>query len=96
MFSFSSVVPISGLPFSSRRYQSLSAKYWTNRFSVNARSVKIKEKKRVRGFVLQRDRFNSLDFFGSERELFGLEVFFHTLPARGSGLISSQKSAGKA
>ncbi len=36
-------------------------------------------------FSLQRDRFNPLDFFGGECELFGLEVFFHMLLARGSG-----------
>ena len=36
-------------------------------------------------FTLQRDRFNPLDFFAGERELFGLEVFFHMLLTRGSG-----------
>ena len=35
--------------------------------------------------VLQGDRFNPLDFVGGECELFGLEVFFHVLLARGSG-----------
>ncbi|MBI2360054.1 MAG: hypothetical protein HYV04_14365, partial [Deltaproteobacteria bacterium] len=30
---------------------------------------------------LHRDRFNPLDFFAGERELFGLEVFFHMLLA---------------
>ncbi len=39
----------------------------------------------VGGVSLQRDRFNPLDFFGGECELFGLEVFFHMLLARGSG-----------
>ncbi len=34
---------------------------------------------------LERDRFNPLDFPAGERELFGLEVFFHMLLARGSG-----------
>src|SRR5438445_13467222 len=36
-------------------------------------------------FSLQRDRFNPPDVFGGECELFGLEVFFHMLWARGSG-----------
>jgi len=40
-----------------------------NRFNVNARSVKIKEKKRVREVFLHRDRFDPLDFFVGEREL---------------------------
>ncbi len=35
--------------------------------------------------VLQRDCFDPLDFFAGEHELFGLEVFFHMLLARGSG-----------
>jgi len=40
---------------------------------------------RCGGFTLQRDRFDPLDFFAGEREMFGLEVFFHMLLARGSG-----------
>jgi hypothetical protein len=39
----------------------------------------------VRGFSLQPDRFNPLDVFGGECELFGLEVFFPMLWARGAG-----------
>ena len=35
--------------------------------------------------LLQRDRFNPLDFFGGECELFGLQVLCHMLLARGSG-----------
>jgi hypothetical protein len=40
---------------------------------------------RRRVFFLQGDGFDPLDFFGGERELFGPEVFFHMLWARGSG-----------
>ena len=36
-------------------------------------------------FFSQRDCFDSLDFFVGERELPGLEVFFHVLLVRGSG-----------
>ena len=34
---------------------------------------------------LERDAFNPRDLFGGECELFGLEVLFHMLLARGSG-----------
>ena len=47
-------------------------------------------------FFLQRDRFNPLDFFAGERKLFGLEVFFHMLLARGSGQWEHAALHGKA
>lgn len=47
-------------------------------------------------FFLQRDRFNPLDFFAGERELFGLEVFFHMLLTRGSGQWEHADLHGKA
>ena len=45
---------------------------------------------------LQRDRFDPLDFFAGERELFGLEVFFHVLSARGAGQREHADLLGKA
>ena len=45
---------------------------------------------------LHRDGFNPLDFFAGERELFGLEVFFHMLLARGSGQREHPDLHGKA
>ena len=41
-------------------------------------------RKRRRLFSLQRDRFNPPDFFGGERETFGLEILFHMFFARGA------------
>ena len=46
--------------------------------------------------VLQGDRFNPLDFFGGECELFRLEVFFHVLLACGSGQREHADLHGKA
>jgi hypothetical protein len=40
---------------------------------------------RRRVFFLQGDGFDPPDFFGGERALFGPEVFFHMLLARGPG-----------
>ena len=51
---------------------------------------------RCRVFTLQRDRFNPLDFFAGEHELFGLEVFFHMLLTRGSGQWEHADLHGKA
>ena len=45
---------------------------------------------------LQGDRFNPLNFFGGERELFRLEVFFHVLLACGSGQREHADLHGKA
>jgi hypothetical protein len=41
-------------------------------------------KKQLPPFFLQRDRFNPLDFFIRECQLFSFEVLFHMLSARGS------------
>ena len=38
-----------------------------------------------RAFSLYRDHFNLLDLFAGERQLFGLEVFYHMFLARSSG-----------
>ena len=53
-------------------------------------------KNRCGVFTLQRDRFDPLDFFAGERQLFGLEVFFHMLLARGSGQWKHADLHGKA
>jgi hypothetical protein len=45
-------------------------------------------------FFLQGDHFDPLAFFDGERELFGLEVFFHMSLARGSGQREHPKSFG--
>ncbi len=38
-----------------------------------------------RAFALYRDHFNLLDLFAGERQLFGLEIFYHMFLARSSG-----------
>ena len=55
----------------------------TTEAGVKVRKVRLRTRNCVR--ALQGDRFNPRDFFGGEGELFGLEVLFHMLLARGSG-----------
>ena len=55
----------------------------TEKYAMVSRRLSLIERCRI--FFLQRDRFNPPDFFGGECELFGLQVFFHMMLARGSG-----------
>ena len=55
----------------------------TTEAGVKVRKVRLRTRNCER--ALQGDRFNPLDFFGGEGELFGLEVLLHMLLARGSG-----------
>jgi hypothetical protein len=71
------------------------ARRQSNSFASRPLPPKIRQGNGAGAFSLQRDCFNPLDFFGGEREVFGLEVLFHMLLARGSGQREHSDLHGK-